>query len=343
MSSSDRSRQAPHFLRTFAAALLVLAGAMLLLCWLVDPTGLLQQKGLSPSPCTPGIRTSDDRLVKPLLVSVLQPEEVIIGSSRTIFGFTAEAFGGRDIVNLALSGATLSEIDRLARHAARTERTQRVWIGLDFGEFVTHETARDPLSEPSTGGNARWMAIRHGLLDQRALKGALRTILIEHACTDPFYRQDGFAARRTAVSDAAPRRKQYMLTGFARKWEAARSDRPRLYRERLRRLDRLLSDLRERRIAVVVYLGPVSHAYLSALRGSGLDPYFQRWPEDVGRLVRKHGGTFVPGQSEAFLNPVRDRVCRPAQSMDCLFLDATHFRPEVGAAIVRAGSGEHRL
>lgn len=86
MSSSEPQAAARRFLRMLGLALAVQAAAILLLTWAVDPTGLIQASGLPGTLCRPGIRTEDERFVKPLLIQALEPREVILGSSRAANG-----------------------------------------------------------------------------------------------------------------------------------------------------------------------------------------------------------------------------------------------------------------
>ena len=342
MSSSDARAAARRFLRIFMGALVALAAAMLGLCWLVAPSGLLHQSAFGPAVCAPGIHSSDERYAKPLLSSVLQPDEAIVGSSRAIAGFTADAFGERRVANLALSGATLAEVDAVARHAADGGHVERVWIGLDFGQFVTEESPREPLVLPSPGQSQRWVAVRFGLLDPRAVRATLRSLLVDQSCTNPLYTTRGFLARPLPQSDSLELAGRRTLASISRRWDATRAGRAQLYRQSLRRLEQLLAHLRRRGVSVVVFLGPSSGAYRSAVAQSGLDPAYQRWRRDVAAIARRHRAGFVAGDAPDFLSPLARRTCGAGENADCLFSDAVHFRPAVGAAIVRAALAPER-
>ena len=332
MSSSDA--QARRFLRTFALAAGAIALLVLALCWTLDPSGLLRGAGFPAGLCRPGIRTGDERYMKPVMARVLQPDEVLIGSSRSGVGFSPGSFQGRRVANLAVSGATLDEVVALARHASDEASVRRIWLGLDFGAFVERDSPRPALHFPRRGEGRRATALRYGLFDQRGLRIALRTLLSPGACFDPPFSTLGFARRRPGPRDRPMRIDRRVLDGISEKWRVGEAERRQLYAERVDALDDLLADLRRQGIPVIFYLGPTTSPYREMIGRAGLAAFYSRWRGDMRTLASRHGAILVESDRPAFLAGLAARRCGRI-SDDCLFNDPVHFRPEVGDLIVR--------
>jgi hypothetical protein len=337
MSSSRPDAAASRFLRTFCLALAALAGAILLLTWAVDPTGLIQASGLPGTLCRPGIRTDDERFVKPQLLGILAPREIILGSSRAANGFRAAAFPGGDVVNLGFKAQSIEELDALARHAAGAASVRRLWIGLDFGAFIQRESPREPLAFPSPRLGPRASAVRSGLFDQRALKSTILWALSPGSCLAPPVTPAGFQTDDTPPAQQSAAYNALLRTLTIRLWTQPAAERERLYALRRGRLDRLLGDLAIRDKAVVLYLSPMAPGFRRIVADIGLAGEYGRWRADMRRLAERHGAVLVESDTASFLATVPVAHCPGLGRIDCLFMDVGHFRPETGAAIVRAG------
>lgn len=333
MSSSDA--QALRFLRAFVLAAGAIALLVLALCWTLDPSGLLRGAGFPAGLCAPGIRTGDERYTKPAMARVLQPDEVLIGSSRTGAGFSPGSFPGRRVTNLAVSGATLDEVIALARHASDEASVRRIWLGLDFGAFIERNPPRPALHFPRRGEGPRVTALRYGLLDPRGLRIALRTLLSPGTCFNPPFSTLGFARHRRESRDRPMRIDRRVLDGISGKWRVGETERRRLYAGRLDALDDLLADLHRRGIPVIVYLSPTTSPYRQTIARAGLAPVYASWRLDLRSLASRHGAILVESDRPVFLAGLAARRCGGV-SVDCLFHDPVHFRPEVGELIVRA-------
>jgi hypothetical protein len=336
MSSSEPAAAASRFLRTLCLALAALAGAILLLTWAVDPTGLIQASGLPGTMCRPGIRTQDERFVKPRLLSVLAPEEVILGSSRAANGFRADAFPGGQVVNLGFKAQSLEELDALARHAAGRASVRRLWIGLDFGAFIQRESRHEPLGFPDPRLGARASAVRSGLFDQRALKSTILWTLSPGSCLAPPVTPAGFQADDSPPAPQSAAYNALLRTLTIRLWTQPAAERERLHALRRDRLDRLLGHLARRDKAMVLYLSPMAPGFRRIVAELGLAGEYGRWRADMRRLAERHGAVLVESDTASFLAAVPVAHCPGLGRIDCLFMDVGHFRPETGAAIVRA-------
>jgi hypothetical protein len=331
-----------RFLAWLLATAALLAAAILGITWLVDPYGLLAARGHGIALCTPGIRIDDDRYLKPLLSRLYQPEEILLGSSRARWGFREEYFTrrtGRRIVNLALNSASLEEIDRLARQAIADAPVRRVWIGVDFGAFAMPDRAAGPLTAPWPVADQEATALRYGLLDPHALRAGLRALADPASCQDPVFTPHGFIRGATPDGDSplpvlpGPRQRAAVLQHWRFDAQALAA----AYAGRMARLDALLAFLRQRGVAVVLFLTPSHPLYQAMLAEAGLAARHIRWREEVRALAARHGAMLVMSDTPAFLDSIRAPGCPAnARPVDCLFYDTTHSRPVVGDAIVRA-------
>ena len=350
MSSSEPHAGGGRFLATFAATAAALALALAALTWATDPIGYSSALPLPPGPCAPGIRTNDERFHKPVLSLVHRPEEIAIGSSRASWGFREEFFtasGSRRAANLALSGASLAEIDTLLRRAAAHAPVRRVWIGLDFGAFAFVDPAERGLSNPGGASGPARTTLRYGLADPRAWKAALLSLTDRSACDNPPFGPSGFVRDRGPYGpdEAAPPRLPDARARARRllEWRARRAG-GHGYAGHLRRFDDLLIFLDERDIQIVLFLSPSHPVFFEMIGEAGLRERHHQWRADMKAAARRRGALLVESDRPAFLaTAAAEARCGGAPIADCLFYDATHFRPAVGAAIVREGLGRHVL
>jgi hypothetical protein len=342
MSSSDDSVSGRRFLAWFLAAATAAMLALAAIAWVTDPFGLLRERAFAAWTCTPGLRSDDERYVKPLLARVYQPRTILLGSSRAVWGFDPGSFQresqGRT-ANLALSAASFTEIDRLARQAVRDAPVERAWIGLDFGAFAFSEPPRRDLTSPWPIRDSRATALRYGLLDPHALKAGLAVLTDLRACADPPFDGLGFARARGPYGSIAPAPPVLRDAGtrarMVRQWREDSGVEAGAYRERLQRLGTLIDALRSEGTETILYLSPSHSSYHAMVDAAGLAGRYRLWRADMAAIARRHGVLLVESDSPAFLRTVPVPGCS-APLEDCLFYDSTHFRPILGDAIVRA-------
>ena len=327
-----------RYLTTFAAAAAGFLALLLALCWATDPTGLLRAEGLSPGLCGPGIPNWEERHVKPLIAAGQRPEEIVLGSSLAVRGFRPEAFEGRRVANLGISAGGVSEIDRLARFAAARGGLRRAWIEARFLAFTEPALPESRMPLPGAGLAGRNFALRYGLFDWRALSAAIRTSVFVRTCRTPpidtmgFFPADASPHIPVRISPAA-------LDTLRRTWSQASSGRQATVEARLARLDRLLADLRAQGVEPVVFIPPLPSAQRTALAGSLHEPLYREWRAALIRIAARRGARLVGADDPAFLRAIPAGPCPSVPAEDCLFDQTRHFRPAVGAAIVRAALG----
>ena len=344
MSSSDLSQAGRRFLITaLASGMLMLAGVVAATA-LADPYGLLGRPDALPLACAPGVKSRDGPELVLSMPQVYPPTEIITGSSRVIWGFRQADMlnpAKGTVLNLGLSGATMPDIDRIVRIAAASPTLERVWIGLDFGAVALAESRYPTASLPTGRTSPRVAAFRHGLLSPGALRATLSMVRHPQTCTEPLFDRFGFAnpgtapvhARSVAVLPAPAARSR--LLGA---WSRPPANREALYSREMARFTRLLTDLKRRDIAVILYVGPTHLAYDSLVAEAGLSRFRARWRADIARIAGEQGAILIPADRPDFLAtlPGLPAGCETAPA-DCAFYDATHFRPFVGAAIISEG------
>lgn len=346
MSSSEPSTPgARRFLAWLLATMALLGVAALGVTWVIDPYGLLAARGLTPAICTPGIRVNDDRFARPALVRLHQPGEILLGSSRALWAFREDSFTGRTgrtIANLSLAGASLEEIDWLARQAIDEAPVRRVWLGMDFGAFAMPERAPATLTPLWAVASPDATALRYGLLDPHALRAGMAALFDPASCADPPFTPHGFP--RTATPHGGTPAALAVLPGartradLVRRWRFEERGRAAAYARRMARFEALLATLRRRGVPVILFITPSHPAYDSMLAEAGLGELYRRWRDELRAVAERHGATLVMSDSPAFLAAIRAPDCPAgAPPLDCLFYDATHARPFVGDAIVAAG------
>lgn len=134
--------------RNFIKSFCGLAGTYLFLVFLinfiVDPYGI--RKG--------GGRVTNDRLVKAIKVSEIQPKTVLLGSSGVARGLDPEHDALSDdgpVYNLSILGANIYELKRYFDHAQSISDLETVVIGLDFYAFNHARETRTGFSESRLG------------------------------------------------------------------------------------------------------------------------------------------------------------------------------------------------
>ena len=131
--SSPTNRFQPYFLALGLTTVLGLAAMVAFNYW-VDPYSIHQwDSALLRRPSTP-----QQKIVpwaKTYAASRYLPEVVFLGSSRSEIGLPTQtdAFKGKRVLNLAISGASLGDAINMLRHTSAFHRPDMVVWGLDYG------------------------------------------------------------------------------------------------------------------------------------------------------------------------------------------------------------------
>jgi hypothetical protein len=344
MSSSEPRAAGRRFLVVLFTAFVVMLGGIVAATALVDPTGLLVSAGWRAGICAPGLKDAENPVFMGARTRLFQPGEIIVGSSRVMRGFEHDGFAAGDgagAVSLGFTAASMADIDGIVRDAIADTPVERVWIGLDFGAFVLTDRARYPARANDEPSAPRRDAVIVGLLSPEALQATLNVALHPGLCRTPPFDARGFAhpdAALLAGSDRAVLPDKAARARTLVSWHQGGGDRETLYRGERDRLVRLLAELKRRDIAVVLHVGPTHPAYDRLVDEAGLGDLRTRWRADIARIAEQHGANLVAADRPGFLAglPGLPSDCDGTPA-DCAFHDATHFRPLVGAAIIREG------
>lgn len=335
MSSSETATR--RFLKQFAAGLLALAALGVGLTWLIDPLAALYPAG-GGNLCTTGIKTFTARKYKFIAAVARQPREVLVGSSRVLVGFAhsdAERLLSRPTFNLGFHNASLADDDRVVRNIVRRAPVERVWLALEFGGFTRNTGEDRPLKLPAELPMPLFVW-REGLLSPLALRITVSTMIRPSLCRSPPIDPYGFL---NPVARSWRERSGFReIERLERTWGGPDQQDEQRYSARVRRLRELAQWLRNRRVGVVLLLSPMSESYLHTVERAGLAGRYRRWREDVRWIARREGAVLVESDTAAFLDSVPIQCQRGSTRDECFFYDTIHFRPEVGAAILAAGT-----
>jgi hypothetical protein len=279
----------------------------------------------------PGI----ERCSTPYRVRHEEPELLLVGTSRILYGMAIEQ-GSRDgVLNAALSGASLEETAAIIDLALHNPRLRRIVWGVDFTTFGDHYRGiRDPPTGERLAGNALLRA-QETLLSADALQASgdlLRRAVSGRRRLPP---QDtlpvpwppdavsaAFAAIGAAPTDvvSAAVRDQHLRGWFDGYAAHRRSD------AQWEIFARTVSRVRAAGVELTLLVPPMSGWELEAIRQAGAWPAFQTWKRELAR--------FGPYWDFAGYNPVASHDEFYTFPFFC------HFKPVVGHTVLRRVLGQ---
>lgn len=151
---------------TTVSALLVVVGAN----YLVDPYFLHQWD----SPALQRLTSAQQKILpwgKTYAAMRYQPEVLLLGSSRSEIGLSAESplLAGKRVFNLAISGASLGDAARMLRHSSRFQKPELIVWGLDYGWQFREKTGNTDFIEELEAKDEYYLQRRMVLDLKRAL------------------------------------------------------------------------------------------------------------------------------------------------------------------------------
>lgn len=121
------------------------------LAWLLNPYGATSSRLINPI----YRKIKYDRLATPYLLRESRPETLLIGSSRVRMGMRIEQ-GERDgVMNAAILGATMPQLEKIIDVALLNPRLKRIVWGVDFCLFNSTWNADDPYFDARIANRAR--------------------------------------------------------------------------------------------------------------------------------------------------------------------------------------------
>lgn len=226
--------------------------------------------------CGIGIKSDTAREEKLAAAIARQPSELLVGSSRVKFGFASsdaqQLLSGR-VFNLGFNSASLEQESLAIREMVRRAPVERVWLALEAGGFMKRPREDEPLKLPADLPMAQF-SWRAGLASPMALEATVGTLIRPRLCTSPPIDQNGFF-NRVSGSRLAPGGWR-VLERLEDEWHAPNAEQERSYAKQIERLRALARWLRERRVALVLFLSPMSDSYRNAIERAGITASYRR-------------------------------------------------------------------
>jgi len=134
-----------RYLVSVAVILLLILGSVAAFNFLIDPLLLFHHRDAGAEQLSRIDQFHNMRLYKPYHVNRLQPDAIIIGSSRTgTIRPNHPSWRGLTGYNFSVPGMTMYELSRSVRHAHANRPLRKLMIGLDYNTLVSP----DPLYRP---------------------------------------------------------------------------------------------------------------------------------------------------------------------------------------------------
>jgi hypothetical protein len=343
-------KPAARFLRWWLVGLAGSALLWFLLLTVVDPFGLHDIHlpwGLNASKLSV---LSRPLTAKPMLVRRVQPDSVILGSSRAHGGFDADSDAVRQHLgrtfNLALDGPSAMDFEFLLQRSADGTRFRTVLMGVDHGLFqrdfhqvernrLRHAEALMPAFARRTGTELlesvfSWTAARAALSTLRSPSTHPQTALGFKVVPNLPGNEHGLRLHIGWV-DA------YYVPVFAT--DPLTAGQREAVQSQWQALDRMIDLAAVKEWRLVLFVEP-AHARFAELRiATGLRPAYEQWLTRMSGVVasaRKRGvkielrdcATYNEMTTEA-IPEFSDR-----QSRMRYFVDSTHFTPALGDRLI---------
>jgi len=303
-------------------ALAVFCAAAIIVNYLTNPYGAWRTALIDPI-----FRAdSDPRMITPYLVRTMQPETLLVGSSRVRVGMAIEQ-GYRDgVLNGALQGVDAEEAVEVVRVALRNPKLKRIVWGVDFFSFdeswmPDRETMARLRGDP-------WIMFSETLLNLEALDAGRREFdrawhgrkALRAEWTRPVPWPQAEVCERLAelgragLDSIGGAKIQLQLIGDVPDYTGYS-----LSQRKLSDFAAAVALSRRRGVEVIVFVPPISGYVLEMIRQSGQWLTFQQWKRD---LLAAGPYWDFSGYHAFALSPG-------------LFKDVMHFKPAVGHLLLR--------
>jgi hypothetical protein len=297
------------------------------------------------------------RTGKTLRVALVEPETLLVGSSRVLGGLDPDhpTLAGARAFNFGLPGTTYCDFANHLRQIAPRGHLRRVVIGLDiFGANAYFEQPGCAL--PPELANAA-LAFPRVLLSIDTVTDARRTITRRHDLDPNIWQPtpNGLAAidPRTVEKQGGPNAtfrhfEQLTLANsyFPLPLCTFGLEDPQSGRFPLRWLERLLADAYEKGMEVTLVINPEHARMTEALVAAGLWTEYERWYREIvainARLAQAAGRPPFPIWDFGGFNSVTTEPVPPADQRTGRmrnYWDASHYTKEVGDLMLERAFG----
>lgn len=329
------------YVTILAGASALMAGAVVLLNYHVDPYLTHQWN----TPQLRELRPGSEKLSawgKTYALARFQPGIVYVGNSRTELGLPTRSalFGGRNVFNGGLSGASLGDAIAMVRHANAVSRLETVVWGIDAPSF-SMDIGNTDFDRDLVAGDRFYLA-RRGLIDMkralttdmtmdsiRLLRGTFgrtcHSSLVFHGQRDDacvLDRIDGWGGTGKAV---VPRLREFMR-GAGPTAEAMSA------------LDNSVAGLCRSGAKVRLYVNPTHAMTVDALYRAGKWAAMEAWQGRLAGLGQRHraaGCDVRIFDFSGFNSITTEAIPQASGSYDMMYYwETSHYRVNVGEMVL---------
>ena len=344
-----------HYLRkllVFIVGLFVLAGAVNAF---IDPYGFYW------SPTIEGFNArktqADERVreVTPFRALDLQPDTLLIGSSRVQLGFAAESevFGERKVFNLALPGSGLTENLKYALwHIRQNPNVRTLIIGVDYRYFLnnygndpgpwTAQELMDKYNKAPEAALEKIQRIYPALFSLDTLQDSLSTVLQQGGLYNhitPLGSNTGDYYLATIKAEGKQRFFKHQQIGVQQRFEREQysySGEHGLFGIGMYKtfIDELVT--RHPQITLYTFINPYHQSYWQVIKQTGHWPDYLQWKRDLAGLADTYPQfpfyDFSLPSPETLEDPDYAQNHKPMK----WFWEPAHYRPAMGDRIIEA-------
>jgi hypothetical protein len=315
------------FLRHFfiGIAILALTGATI--------TGLIDPYSIFNSPEISGFNThkspGSPRLFKPLQASARQADTVMLGSSRVQVGLNPDDLP--NAYNFGIPGVLAAEMLIYGNHVMTDTSAKQLIIGLDFLTFNDDMYVRAGLATAVTGRYTLLRAIPKTLFSYEALARSRKTFRLSFKKKTVYHRANGFFLMRPHKDKTSSEAMLGSVSDFLSPGRPYNNKGD--FHRSLGALDALIAAAVVKGIKIDLFFSPTHSSLMEALTIAGLGPGYEAWKRGVVEISARNGAALWDFGGYTRLTTID---LSDAQQN---FIDASHYRPEVGRRILSIMDG----
>lgn len=319
------------------------------LCYYIDPYAFYGHVHYKDGKAVNGYEFANQlRMVKPLEVKRYRPEILMLGSSRTALGFSAQSlqhyFPNQKIYNLSLLGVIEYEILRYFQHANAVSSLKHVIIGLDFLQFKASQGMRPDFVEERLA-----VDVNNQPNNKPYLGDYLPTLFSMDAAIGVFKEMTGLVKKHDLYYTNGFRVKPIEGGGllyFTRIEAGYINDTYADFALRNGTIDtlayfrKILELAQQNHIPLHLFISPSHARQWEALHGSGLWQIWEDWKRQlvfINESVAKqyHAQPFELYDFSGYSHYSTEAVPREDGKIMHWYSDASHFLPEIGEFVLQ--------
>lgn len=283
-----------RYLKQLSIITVALLFCMVLLNLIADPLAiyrLVNKPGFNQAKTR---LSAYSRVAKPIWMDLYDYQRIAFGSSRTEIGIpmygTAWDQQGEQAMNAAVSGANITTVAQLFRHATEVTNMKSAVVGLDFFMFNAYNNggySHPQLLAPQNSSSTRLLrAAELSLFSQDILQASIRTLRKQSADDDKYHLSGQMNNEREtlrALKKGYPNIFAHFEDGFFRTtWTPCKNSAFVYENDQTNTfeiLNRILLDAGEKGVELRFYIAPIHAHLLEALDAAGLWQEYERWKQ----------------------------------------------------------------